>query len=149
MMSSSDCTQRRKQQQQQQQVRSGRSVWLNQLPADQPNSRSASTDQPFTHLLPLRSATLDQPFNPVIRSAQPGHTKRRRDDGTGDGTILDSRRAAVMCPVVVLHEKLPAKTPVKTPPKLPRSWWQLEMQTKNLVLQINHFLLGRVALYSA
>jgi len=31
-------------------VRSSRSAWLDQLLTDQPNSRSASADQPFTHL---------------------------------------------------------------------------------------------------
>ena len=34
-----------------------------------------------------------------------GHTKRRWDDGT----ILDGRRAAGMCPVVVSHGKLASK----------------------------------------
>ena len=31
------------------------------------------------------------------------HTKRRWDDGADDGTVLDGRRPAVMCPVVVLY----------------------------------------------
>ena len=35
-----------------------------------------------------------------------GHTKKRREDGTDDGTVLDGRCAAVMCPVVVLYGKL-------------------------------------------
>ena len=35
-----------------------------------------------------------------VRSVSPGHTKRRRDDGT----VLDGRHAAVMCPVVALYE---------------------------------------------
>ena len=38
-----------------------------------------------------------------------GHTKRRLDDGTDDGTVSDGRRAAVMCPVVVLYGKLASK----------------------------------------
>ena len=45
-----------------------------------------------------------KPINPYPNHK--GHTKRRRDDGTDDGTTLDDRCAAVMCPVVMLYGKL-------------------------------------------